>query len=117
AFPRDLKALERNSAWLVQQLVRSKALPPGAQVREVRVEPLSESVAFRSASGFVTITHDGGQLECFAKFAPTAGSVWNRTVFNIQMNAPKEIVFNDRFLRADAAVPAPRPYVARVAPF
>jgi hypothetical protein len=116
-FPRDFPALERRRDWLVRALKKSGALPRDATVREVTVAPISSTVAFRSSSGFVTVAYDdGATLDCFVKLAPTAGSVWNRAVFNMQFNSLKEVAFNALAVRPDASLPAPRPYCTYVAP-
>jgi hypothetical protein len=102
-FPRTLQALEQRRDWL----------PAGVTAAQVRVRPISSTVAFRSDSGFVELTgEDGKTLELFAKFAPSAGSIWNRAVFNIQGNAGKETRFNATF-SGDPSVPAPRAWFAK----
>jgi hypothetical protein len=102
-FPRNLDALSKRRDWL----------PAGVTAAEVRVRPISATVAFRSDSGFVEVLDaDGKTVELFAKFAPSAGSIWNRAIFNIQGNAGKETRFNAAFSN-DPTVPAPRAWFAK----
>lgn len=115
-FPRDLAALARKRDWCVRMLREGGALPADAQVSDYRVSPLMETVAFRSCSGFLRVEWGEHALDCFVKFAPTAGSLWNRTVFNLQLNAVKEVLFNGRFLAEHEGLPAPRTFVAKASP-
>lgn len=100
-FPRDLEALQRNEGWVRRQLKLEG---------KVEVTPLSKAVAFRSESGFVRV----GDRDFFVKHAPKVGSVWNRTIFNVQQNALKEVLFNGQFLPEHDGIPAPKVYVAKV---
>jgi hypothetical protein len=119
-FPRDLAALAVERAWCLEALRAGGALPRSAEVHDYRVRPLGEQLSFRSDCGTVAVEYsDGGErhtLTCFAKFAPTMGSVWNRFIFNIQLNHIKEVTFNAHFIPVDAAVAAPKVYFARVEP-
>ncbi len=101
SFPRDLGALAKQPDWVRRELKLEG---------DVRVEPLSKTVAFRSESGFLRV----GSHEFFVKHAPKVGSVWNRAIFNLQLNAVKEVQFNGQLLAELEGLPAPRAYVAKV---
>ena len=79
---------------------------------------MNQSIIFRSNAAIIAInyTHAGENktLKCFAKFAPTMGTVWNRTIFNLQLNHIKEAWFNLYFVNQDTVVPAPRVYCSHV---
>ncbi|MBL8954011.1 MAG: aminoglycoside phosphotransferase family protein [Myxococcaceae bacterium] len=99
-FPRDLAALARDPGWVRRELKLEG---------EVEVAPLTKTVAFRSESGFLRV----GGHDFFVKHAPKVGSVWNRAIFNLQLNAVKEVQFNGEFLSQHPGLPAPRAYVAK----
>ena len=118
SFPRDVTQLDARKPWLIAELKKNNALPSDAVIDSCEVKPLKQETIFRSNAGIINIQYtDGGQkktLKCFAKFAPTMGTVWNRTIFNLQMNHIKEIWFNEYFLKVDTEVPAPVVYIARL---
>jgi hypothetical protein len=118
SFPRDLDQLSERKPWLIDELKKNNALPSDAVINSCEVTPLKLEIIFRSNAGIIDIhyTHSGEEklLKCFAKFAPTMGSVWNRAIFNLQLNHIKEIWFNEYFLKVDSVVPAPHVYIARV---
>jgi hypothetical protein len=117
-FPRDVQQLAERRPWLLAELKKSGTIPADAVIDSCEVTPLNQTIIFRSNAGIIEIryTQSGTQqvLKCFAKFAPTMGSVWNRTVFNLQLNHLKEGWFNQYFVNQDAALPAPRVYYSGV---
>jgi len=117
-FPRDVEQLSERKDWLINQLKQTKALPADAVVESCNVRALNQTIIFRSNAGIVEINYTEGNekkvLKCFAKFAPTMGSIWNRTIFNLQLNHIKEGWFNQYFVNQDPAVPAPRVYCSMV---
>jgi len=117
SFPRDVDALAKKEQWCLRQLKESGALPADAEAHEYKVAPLNQAMVFRSNAGVVEVSYtsqgERKTLKCFAKFAPTMGSVWNRTIFNLQLNHIKEIYFNRYFIPADN-IAAPKPYCAEV---
>src|ERR1019366_2921084 len=92
-----------------------------AVVNTYKVSVLNPHLIFRSNAGIVEINYSsqGGQqtLKCFAKFSPTMGTVWNRTIFNIQLNFLKEYVFNQFFVNDEPEVASPMVYCARMSFF
>src|SRR5262249_23649634 len=64
----------------------------------------------------VRLVHGPGRqtLKLFAKFAPTMGTVWNRAIFNLQLNHVKETLFNRAFVQPDPSLPAPRVFHAEM---
>jgi len=119
-FPRDTDDLANKKDWCVAELKKSGALPQNAVVNSYRVIPLKQETIFSSNIGIVEIVYSDGDeknFRCIAKFAPTAGTLWNRTVFNMQLNHIKEINFNKYFVAADKQIPAPQVYYAGVAVF
>jgi len=118
SFPRDLDQLAERKPWLIDELKKNKVLSSEAMINSCEVTALKLDIIFRSNAGVIDIDYtDSGEkksLKCFVKFAPTMGSVWNRTIFNLQLNHIKEIWFNEYFLKVDTVVPAPHVYVAKV---
>lgn len=116
-FPRDVSALAKKQQWCVKALKDNGVLPAGARVQKYKVTPLNQQIIFRSNAGIVEISYGfNGKhetLKCFAKFAPTMGTVWNRTIFNLQLNHIKEVFFNRHFINKDD-IAAPRVYCSRV---
>ena len=104
-FPRDLQELTKKEQWCIKQLKKNGALPKEAEVYEYKVTPLKQEMIFRSVAGVIALKYKVGDdlkaLPCFAKFAPTSGTVRNRTVFNIQLNHVKEGWFNQEFVKDD----------------
>ncbi|MCX6198018.1 MAG: hypothetical protein NTY88_02185 [Bacteroidetes bacterium] len=98
SFPRDLDELAKKESWCIAELKTNGALANDAIVNSYQVIPLNQDQIFRSNAGIIEIhyTHEGKQktLRCFAKFAPISGSVWNKAIFNLQLNHIKEIDFN-----------------------
>ena len=117
-FPRDLNQLTERKPWLINELKKNGILPTDAEIENCEVTSLNQTLIFRSNAGIVEIKYrhhsEHHVLKCFAKFAPTMGSVWNRTIFNIQINHIKESWFNLYFVNQDTAVPAPRVYYSQV---
>ena len=117
-FPRDVDQLAKNRKWCIRTLKENGILPVDAEVHEYKVTPIAQALIFRSNAGFIEIKYDyngkSKSLKCFAKFAPIKGSVWNKTIFNIQMNHLKESFFNRYFIIPDAEVPAPEVYCAEL---
>ncbi len=118
SFPRDVAALAKQRQWCVDELKKGGALPQDAQVNEYKVTPMPQEIIFRSNAGIVEIdyTRNGERkrLKCFAKFAPTQGSVWNRTIFNLQLNHIKESFFNQYFANADKSAQSPTAYCSKM---
>ena len=118
-FPRDVEQLTRQKDWLINELKQSSALPADADIHSCEITPLNQAVIFRSNAAVVEIRYtDKGEqraLKCFAKFAPTMGTVWNKTIFNLQLNHIKEAWFNQYFVNQDD-LPAPRVYCSKVSP-
>ena len=117
-FPRDVEQLAERKQWLIDELRSGGALPADALVNSCEVTPLNQSIIFRSNAGIVEIRYKSGDeeklLKCFAKFAPTMGTVWNKTIFNLQLNHIKEGWFNQFFVNQDAAIAAPKVYCSKV---
>ncbi|GIV32882.1 MAG: hypothetical protein KatS3mg031_0417 [Chitinophagales bacterium] len=115
SFPRDVKKLSGRKEWCIHVLKKAGAIPQGAVVNDFIVIPLKQEIIFRSNAARIEITYREGDqtqtLTCFAKFAPTVGSTWNRTIFTIQLNHIKEIFFNRYFVNQDN-LPAPKVYYA-----
>jgi hypothetical protein len=120
-FPRDLEQLIERKPWLIAELKKNGVLPADAVIESCEVASLTQALIFRSNAGIIEIKYrhqsEYRVLKCFAKFAPTMGSVWNRTIFNIQLNHIKEGWFNQYFVNQDTAVPAPRVYYSQVSFF
>jgi hypothetical protein len=118
SFPRHLAQLAEQQDWCIEELKKSGTLPANAIVNGYTVTPLNQEMIFRSNAGILEINYTtGGEsktLKCFAKFAPTMGTVWNKAVFNLQLNHIKEIYFNEHFVKADESIPAPRVYVSKI---
>jgi len=116
-FPRDVDMLIERQSWLLHVLSENGVLPADAEIRSCEVTPLDSSIIFRSNAGIIKITYfkkgEIKTLKCFAKFAPTMGTVWNRTIFNLQLNHVKEGWFNQHFINQDD-LPAPRVYYSRI---
>lgn len=121
SFPRNVDELSRKQDWCIRELKKNKVLPANAVIQSYKVTPLNQTIIFRSNAGIVEIEYSSGgtqqQLKCFAKFAPLMGSVWNKTIFNIQLNHIKEADFNRWFVKDDAAIPAPKVYCSQVSPY
>lgn len=117
SFPRDLDELSKKETWCLAELKAKGVLPTDAVVISYKVNSLNQDMIFRSNAGVVEInyTAKGEQktLRCFAKFAPISGSVWNKTIFNLQLNHIKEIAFNQYFAD-DASDFVPKVYVAKL---
>jgi hypothetical protein len=117
-FPRDVEQLSERKPWLIDQLRHEAILPADAVIDSCEVAPLDPNIIFRSNAAIVTIgyTHMGTPLvfKCFAKFAPTMGTIWNKTIFNLQLNHIKEAWFNQYFVNQDPAIAAPRVYCSKV---
>jgi hypothetical protein len=117
-FPRDVAALAKAEPWCITELTKNGVLPAGAVVNSYRVTPLNQDLIFRSNAGIIEINYhlaaSAKVLKCFAKFAPTMGTVWNRTIFNLQLNHIKEISFNQYFIKADNSISAPLVYYSNV---
>ncbi len=117
-FPRDVEELAKWQNWCIAELKAGGAIPAQAVVTGYRVTPMDAKLIFRSDACIVDIDYTLDttirHLRCFAKFAPTMGTVWNKTGFNLQLNHIKEINFNNLFAKADAGLPAPQVYVAKV---
>ena len=113
-FPRDTEQLANKQQWLIKALKKNGVLPVNAVVSDYKVKPLSQKMIFRSNIGIVEINYSlqgsNKTLKCMAKFAPTVGSIWNRTVFNLQLNHIKEVFFNKYFIGTDKEVSAPAVY-------
>ena len=50
------------------------------------------------------------------QIAPSMGTIWNRTIFNVQFNALREAVFN-YFVVRNESIAAPAVYVSKVGAF
>ncbi len=113
-FPRNITALTKAEKWCIAVLKKNNVLPADAEVKEYKVTPLNQDLIFRSNAGVIEINyHHGGEnktLKCFAKFSPTVGSIWNRTIFNLQLNHIKETSFNRYFISVDKSIAAPKVY-------
>jgi hypothetical protein len=113
-FPRDVAGLAVKQEWCISELKKSGALPADAAILGYRVWALNPEIIFRSNAGVIEIRYrdkaEEKTLKCFAKFAPTMGSVWNKVIFNLQLNHIKEGNFNQYFVRVDPAIPSPRVY-------
>ena len=120
-FPRDTEALAHKQEWCVEALKKNGILPKDAIIKSYTVKALNQETIFRSNIGVVEINYscaDGNKtFKCIAKFAPLSGTVWNRTVFNMQLNHIKEVSFNRYFVGVDKRVPAPAVYYAGVSVF
>ena len=117
-FPRDIAQLAQQQDWCIAELKENGVLSTGAVVNQYKVTPLDQTFIFRSNAGIIEIVYTNATgehtLKCFAKFAPNVGTVWNRTIFNLQLNHIKEIFFNKYFVQADKGFPAPEVYVAKM---
>lgn len=117
-FPRDIDELARQQDWCIKKLKEGGALPQQAVVNSYKVKALNASIIFRSNAGIVEVDYsvDGQShtLKCFAKFAPLMGTVWNKAIFNLQLNHIKEASFNNLFAKADSDLPAPKVYCSEL---
>lgn len=115
AFPRDVNGLAKKQQWCVSKLKANGILPDDAEITDYKVTPLIQEIIFRSNAGIVEIHYASKGaphlLKCFAKFAPLMGTVWNRTIFNLQLNHIKEIFFNRHFT-SSGKIPAPKVFYA-----
>ncbi|MDB5281736.1 MAG: hypothetical protein JWO06_811 [Bacteroidota bacterium] len=120
-FPRDTDQLAAKQQWCAKALKKNGVLPSDAIINNYKVKSLSQDTIFRSNIGVLEIayTSNGASntLKCMAKFAPTVGSVWNRTIFNLQLNHIKEIFFNKHFVAVDKEVASPAVYCAELSIF
>lgn len=120
SFPRDLDELSKKESWCVSELKANGVLPTDVLVSSYQVIPLNQDEIFRSNAGVIEINyiHQDEQktLRCFAKFAPTSGTVWNKTIFNLQLNHIKEIDFNHYF-NDSASDLIPKVFVAKLGLF
>ena len=89
-FPRHLAQLAEQQDWCIAELKKGNALPADAVIQQYKITPLNQDAIFRSNAGRIEIGYaTGGEnktLKCFAKFAPLMGTVWNKAVFNFQLN-------------------------------
>lgn len=119
-FPRNVEELAGKQDWLVNEFKQNKVLPADSIIKTYTVKVLNPDMIFRSNAGIVNLTYTSGgaehTLKCFAKFAPIMGSVWNKAIFNLQLNHIKEADFNNFFARVDAGLPAPKVYCSLVSP-
>jgi hypothetical protein len=117
-FPRDVEQLKGRQDWCISKLKDGGAIPPGAVVNSYKVTVLNPSLIFRSNAGIVEIHYSiNGQthaFKCFAKFAPVMGTIWNKAIFNLQLNHIKEANFNNLFVKPDSDLPAPKVYYSEV---
>lgn len=117
-FPRDVEELAQQQAWCIAELKKAGVLPAQALILDYQVSVLNPDMIFRSNAGLVKIKFnlaDGEKLlQCFAKFAPTMGTVWNKNIFNLQLNHIKESQFNEYFIKTDPEIPAPAVYVSKI---
>ncbi len=113
-FPRDIASLTKAEKWCIAVLKKNKVLPAEAIVKNYKVTVLNPDMIFRSNAGVIEIDYshlgENKTLNCFAKFAPTAGTVWNRVIFNLQLNHIKETWFNRYFVSVDKNIAAPEVY-------
>ena len=113
-FPRNIADLSKKQEWCIGELKKCGLIPANARVLAYKVTPLNQEIIFRSNAGVVEINFElNGEpktVKCFAKFAPVSGTIWNRTIFNIQLNHIKETLFNRHFVMAGDAIPAPKVY-------
>lgn len=111
SFPRDVSALTQNPFWLFKQLQKANKIVSSATYISSEVIPLKSEMIFRSEACVVNVSYtlSGTHIteRYFVKFAPTKGTVWNRTVFNLQLNHIKETDFNGLFIQKDTSIPAP----------
>lgn len=117
-FPRDVEELKQKQEWCINRLKQRGILPANAVVNDYHVTALNQDMIFRSNAGIIRIEYSlngaSKTRQLFAKFAPNVGSVWNRTIFNLQLNHIKEIDFNNLFVKTDRQVPSPEVYVAEM---
>jgi len=118
SFPRDVQQLSERKEWLLAELKKNNTLPADAVIDSCEVKAMNQAVIFRSNAGTVEIKYTTGgaqhTLKCFAKFAPTMGTVWNKTIFNLQLNHIKEAWFNLYFVNQNKNVPAPHVFLSRI---
>lgn len=119
-FPRNVDELSRNPVWLYEALQKTNAIANSATYLTCNVIPLKSEMIFRSDACVAQLVYvlNGKQIEekYFVKFAPTKGTVWNRAIFNLQLNHIKETDFNQDFVKTDASIPAPKVHVALNSP-
>lgn len=112
-FPRNLKELSQKREWLLKILKESGALPDNVEVYKYTITE-NTAIKFRSDSAIVEINYRlNGELntfKCFAKFAPSKGSLWSKIVFILQLNHIKEAFFNKTFINNDEGVASPCNY-------
>ena len=117
-FPRDLAELQKSEMWCMGELKKAGALPDDSVISHYSVKPLKPDLIYRSDAGVIEIAYNSAgvnkTLRCFAKFAPTMGTVWNKTIFNVQANHIKESHFNEYFVKQDPSIPAPKVFVSQV---
>lgn len=115
-FPRDVQQLQQRKEWLIAELKKAGIIPTGAVIDTCEVTPLDPAIIFRSNAAIVNISYTHNRQlhtqKCFAKFAPTMGTVWNKTIFNMQLNHMKEGWFNQYFVNQDQ-LPAPRVFISK----
>jgi len=118
SFPRDVDELVKKQEWCIAELKKSGAIPASAIIQSYTVSPLNSDVILRSNAGKIEVKYsvNGAEktLQCFAKFAPVMGSVWNRAIFNLQLNHIKESFFNLHFIKEDKEIPSPVLYYSDV---
>jgi hypothetical protein len=118
-FPRDTDELANKKQWCITILKKNGVLPVRAVVTGYKVIALNQENIFRSNISRVeidyTINGENRTLKCMAKFAPVSGTVWNRAVFNMQINHVKEIYFNKYFVHLDKLAASPAVYYAEFA--
>lgn len=115
-FPRYVNALKQTPLWLFEHLQKANKIHPSATFISSEIIPLKSEMIFRSDACVANVSYvlNGAHVieKYFVKFAPTKGTVWNRTIFNLQLNHIKETDFNLLYAQKDTTIPAPMVYLA-----
>lgn len=116
SFPRNVAELSERKTWFENILKKQGLIPESATVKSFKVTTLNPDLIFRSDAGVAEVDYSVNDtdsiLKVFVKFAPGIGTVWNRTIFNLQLNHIKETDFNHYFLIQNKSIPAPEAYYA-----
>lgn len=112
-FPRDTAELAQKEKWCIRVLKENGILPASAVVTDFKIKPMKQELIFRSDIGVeisYRLADKNTTLKFIAKFAPIAGTLWNRAVFNLQLNHIKEIYFNRYFANEHKYISTPVVY-------
>lgn len=97
SFPKNIEQLKLKKDWCIAQFKKVGLLANESVISSFKINQIQEDEIFRSDTAFITISYSlaGGvhEVKAIAKFSPSAGTIKNRVIFNLQQNQVKEINF------------------------